>query len=160
MPLKKDRNRGWWVRPPSLNPRLTVPRAKLPADVIDLRGRHAHNRGRYEARVEGAVRDDEPLGDAPELRIITSKEAWDYIVSIAPPGVLRRRDRLMVEEAARLYRDIHNLSVLADIEGIPSVVKAADATAFRSVLGRLGLSPADAANVTIPKRDTGNVFDD
>lgn len=138
-----------------------MPRAKMPADVIDLNGRHAHNRGRYEERVQNAVVDDTPLGPMPTLRLMTMADAWCAIAAMAPEGLLRQRDQAAVMEAAALYRNLQNALYLADVEGAAYIERsAADSNALRAALAKLGLSPVDAANVTVPKRKDGNVFDD
>lgn len=64
---------------------------------------------------------------------------WDRIVKLAPAGVLRQCDEIIVELTARLWARLK--------EGGAT---AADATQLRACLQQLGMTPASRSHVTGP----------
>lgn len=136
-------------------------RQRTPLNVLDLTGRLAHDKKRFADRTPPPV-DDAPIGLEPEMRLISFAEAWAAVLDICPTGVLRKRDRLIVQETARLYREIHNAQVLADLGGeMYTQVPAAISKLYQSYLAKLGCSPVDANHVSTGKTaPAGNPFDD
>jgi hypothetical protein len=133
---------------------------RTPLNVLDLNGRLAHDRKRLEGR-EPPPEDDEPIGTPPQLRLLTFEESWATIVDMCPAGVLRKRDRAWVQEAARLHMEIHNAQAMAEMTGAafahihPSVSKL-----YQSYLSKLGASPVDANHVSASKgKAPSNEFD-
>jgi len=78
------------------------------------------------------------LGPAPKRKPLTFAEAWRYIVATAPPGVLKHRDRLLVEEAAALLMLLRKNGSGAQMNAF---------IRFESVLSKMGLTPSDASRV-------------
>lgn len=129
-----------------------MPAHKKTADILLLSGAAAHDRGRYAGRIEGAIDDDEPIGDVMRRTMITFEEAWAEIIGMCPAGVLRRSDRLFVEQAANLHQKLRNMAVLADLEGRPwANLQTKDVKQFESLMSRLGASPADRGKVIAAK---------
>lgn len=140
---------------------------RTPTNVLDLNGRLKHDRKRYEkqGRFTEPV-EERPLDDAPEENLLTFDEAWAIVVDLCPKGVLRRRDRAMVQLAASLLEQTQNYRVLCRLEDKgwafenPGYMKAAGQ--LSSVLSKLGLSPVDASKVrgeSAPEKPR-NEFDD
>lgn len=93
----------------------------------------------------GKARENEPkpngeIGDPPDHMPANVAECWREIVGFAHPGVLCKADRLIVEHAARI------LSLLRAEQwgGNPALL-----IRFESVLGKLGMSPADRSKVSV-----------
>lgn len=129
-----------------------MPAIKKTADILQLNGALAHDRGRYAERVAAAVTDDRPIGGPPAQRLITFDEAWAEIIDMCPEGVLRHSDRLFVEQAARLHMLLRNAAALDALEyrAIPRL-EVKYVKQFESLMARLGASPADRGKVTAPK---------
>ena len=66
--------------------------------------------------------------------------AWHELVAMAPPGVLTNADRWAVEIAAGLMAEYRKGEMLP-----------AGVGHLRSILGRMGLTPADRAALSIPQ---------
>ena len=134
-----------------------MPAHRTPASVLDLTGRLKHDAKRYRdrqqpAEVKGSAKPElAPLGDVPEMRLITFAEAWAEIVAMIPEGVLRKRDRAMVQEAARLHQYVRNRIVMADLHGNPlhDTIDNATSRLYQSYLAKLGASPVDANHVDV-----------
>ena len=136
-----------------------MPAHKKSAEILQLTGAASHDRNRYADRIANAVQDDSPLGDAPKQTLITFDEAWAEIVDMCPPGVLRKSDRLFVEQAARLHMLLRNCAAIDEIEGraLPRM-EVKYVKQFESLMARLGASPADRGKVTAspPKEGPGD----
>lgn len=130
-----------------------MPAVKKTADILQLNGSAAHNRGRYADRVDGAVTDERPIGGPPSQNLITFDEAWAEIIDMCPEGVLRHSDRLFVEQAARLHMFLRNVAAMDALEyrSIPRM-EVKYVKQFESLMARLGASPADRGKVTAPPR--------
>jgi hypothetical protein len=137
-------------------------RPRKPTALLLLNGGLAHDKKRYADRANEPV-DDNPLGEFQEPELISLEEAWDYIVSLCPPGVLRHRDRAIVMRTAHYFRDQQNAQVLADLMGHPVTRDKSYLAAekhLKSCLASLGLTPSDASRVTAVKLGTKkNDFD-
>lgn len=139
-----------------------MPNHRTPYNVLDLTGRLKHDAKRYEDRTPPPEQDELLSIEAPELRYITFAEAWAIVVGMCPDGVLRLRDRIIVQETARLYMEINNTQVMAEIQGHPfALIPPAKSKLLQSYLAKLGASPTDANHVSVPKKpDKKNDFAD
>lgn len=139
-------------------------RPRTPTALLLLNGGAAHDKKRYQDRIENEPVDDEPIGEFVPPKLMTTREAWDFIVSICPANVLRKRDRAIVMRTAIYYRDQNNSVVLGDLEGRIVTQETGYISAERqlkSCLMALGLSPADASRVAITKpKGKRNEFSD
>lgn len=79
----------------------------------------------------------------PALRV-----AWTTIVRLAPPGVLREADELLVELTARML-------VQSREPGAPVGV----AVQLRQCLAELGMAPSARARLAVPPPPVTNPFD-
>jgi len=84
-----------------------------------------------------------PFGQPPAHLSKELKAAWREIARAAPACVLTRSDRVAVELAARLLVRIRTTDF-----------SAAEATSLRSLLGQLGMTPADRSKVSAPNAGT------
>lgn len=112
-------------------------RPRTPTTVLDMRGAFKANPARK--------RPDEPrptgeLGDPPAHLDGATLAAWNELVAMAPPGVLTNADRWAVEIAAGLMAEYRKGEMLP-----------AGVGHLRSILGRMGLTPADRAALSIPQ---------
>lgn len=112
-------------------------RPRTPTKVLELRGAFKVHPGRR--------RPDEPrptgeLGDPPVHLSEAALTAWNEIVAMAPPGVLTNSDRMAVEIAACLMAQFRAGDLLP-----------AGVGHLRGILGRMGLTPADRAGLSIPQ---------
>ena len=115
-------------------------RPRTPTNVLQLRGAFKKDPQRARARQN----EPEPkagIGSAPDWMAADAKAAWDYLVSIALPGVLGDSDRAYLEVAAELLA----LKRRVGLENI----KAAKLGLLDRMLSKLGLNPADRSRVTI-----------
>lgn len=115
-----------------------MPAHRKPTAVLELSGAWQKNpqRRRTEPKPRAA------LGRAPKQSPISFAQAWKLIVSACPEGVLADRDRLIVEIAA---------SLLVQFRDDPAKMPTARLQRLTSILGELGMSPASASRVTVPK---------
>lgn len=128
-----------------------MPARRKSADILSLTGAKKHNAKRYAGReLEPKSTDD--LGDPPAHLTDDEQACWRDIANIAPENVLHKRDRLMVEQAARLLAYVRGHGV--------SSIKTSYVTRLELCLGRLGLSPSDAPRVQTARIPETNEFDD
>lgn len=112
-------------------------RPRTPTAVLEMRGAFKVHPGRR--------RPDEPkptgeLGDPPAHLTAAAVDAWREIAEAAPAGVLTNADRLAVEIAATLMAQFRAGDLLPASVGH-----------LRGILGRMGLTPADRAGMSIPQ---------
>lgn len=137
-----------------------MPAHRKPIDMLTIVGSVAHDKKRFEDRVPDAPSDE--LGaECPRERLLTFEEAWADIIELAPPGVLRKRDTILVQEAARLHMLTNNILVLNRLEnGSLPFLDNSIHKQLLAVLSKLGLSPTDARNVAAPtKKAAADDFD-
>ena len=82
-------------------------------------------------------------------KLLTEAGRWREIVGFAHPGVLCRADRLIVELAAQ---------ILVSLRTEQWRNSAALLIRFESVLGKLGMSPADRSKVSVFKTNGANPY--
>lgn len=125
-----------------------MPHPRKPTQILELSGAFAKNPKRRRAR------DGEPT---PKADLTTRAEklsklegaCWDRIVKLAPNGVLKDCDEIIVELTARLWARLKR-----------GKATAADATQLRNCLQQLGMTPASRSTVKVPGEKDANEFKD
>ena len=121
-------------------------------------------------------KDARPLGDAPSRLPIEALPFWRELAEMMPAGVLRYSDRWAVELCARLMeKAVRRPSVEAMLELIRQAdmsaddakllartesISAAELSTLRSLLGALGLTPADRTKLSVSPEKPKNAFAD
>lgn len=139
-----------------------MPRQRKPTALLELNGTFEHEPGRARPN---EPRDYRPLGEPPERLPPDALPFWEEIVSMCVSGGLSFRDRWAVETLSRLmWKMVRKPNVEALLELVrlgeldSNQVKAlvdeekicgAELTLFRSLLGSLGLTPADRAKLSV-----------
>jgi hypothetical protein len=118
-------------------------------NVLALKGSFKKNPSRARDR-DGEPFTNAPLGPAPLPTTLTFAQAWDYVTSTVPDDVLKRRDRVMVELAARLLMAVR----ASDVPVVPYMLR------LEQIMARLGCSPSDASRVYASRPLPPNEFDD
>ena len=77
-----------------------------------------------------------PLGKAPDFLTKQQKEAWAEISRLAPSGVLKDADRIIVEIAARLLAELR-------VAGL----SVGNQSHLMNCLGRMGMDPSNRSKV-------------
>lgn len=91
------------------------------------------------------------VGPCPERLGPEIAEAWDYLVASSAAGVLTSMDKAILQLAATLF---------AKFWKSPMEFEAKDFGRLETMLGRMGMSPADRSKVVIAKAPTSaNPFD-
>jgi hypothetical protein len=128
-------------------------RPRTPTNVLELSGAYKNHPERR------AERENEPepkagIGPPPSRFTPSEAEAWDYLVGIAPIGVLGDSDRAHLELAARLLSYSWHCSM--------EKIEAAKLTKLAQLLGQMGLNPSDRSKVKVGgkanKPARGNAF--
>jgi hypothetical protein len=118
-----------------------MPRPRKPTNVLKFTGAFDKNPKRAEER-QREPKSTDPIGAPPPELEGHALTAWNRIVSEAPPGVLTKRDRLVVQAAAvlsgRMIRGEDDAKLLSQL---------------RVFLGELGMTPAAASKVSAPAND-------
>jgi phage terminase small subunit len=118
-----------------------------PREIADLKGATRHDPQRYRKEMPAV---DQPLGNPPEKLSVEAQSAWFELSGLAPTGVLKGSDRIMLEMAAVLL-----VKFRADPDEFPS----SKMTHLIGILARLGMSPADRQKLGTEKLPEGNPFD-
>jgi hypothetical protein len=108
---------------------------RTPTEILRLKGAFRKNPARLRARENEPAPAGE-IGAAPAHLAPDAALCWGEIVTAAPPGLLCRADRLIVEHAAR---------ILAAVRRDGAFVNRALQTRLMACFGKLGLTPADRA---------------
>lgn len=121
-----------------------MPRARKPTNVLKFTGAFDKNPKRGEQR-KNEPKSTDPIGDPPPELEGHALTAWKRIVSECPPGVLTKRDRIVVQAAAvltgRMIRGEDDAKLLSQL---------------RVFLGELGMTPAAASKVSAPAGEDEN----
>lgn len=125
-------------------------RPRTPTSLLLIQGAYAAHPER------AAARKDEPapksgVGDAPKAMKVAARKCWDYLVEIAPEGVLGDSDRAYLEVAAELLALKRRVGV--------ERMESAKLNRLETMLGKLGLNPADRSRVSIERRKPKNSFE-
>jgi len=134
-------------------------RPRKPAALQELTGAYKKNPQRR--RVEPVPTG--PLGDPPERLSKEEKSAWHELVAIAPPGVLKNADRMVVELASRLLARVWKEGI-----GGRSGLAPGELSMLEKLLSKMGMSPADRSKVDFtkdgspdrPQKQTGAGFEE
>lgn len=122
---------------------------RKPTNVLALAGAFKRNPKRGAARAN----EPEPVGDvgeAPAHLNESERACWGDIVGMCHEGSLCRADRLVIEHGARILSALRASTEYTDTKLM---------VRFETVLGKLGLSPADRSKVGIIKpKETENPF--
>ena len=124
-----------------------MPRHAQPVEIAQLKGATHKHPERYKTEVP---KNENPIGGAPSFFSPDEIIAWDQLIEHSLPGVLTAADRFMVELGAKL---------LAESRREGEDFTGAKVAQLVSILGRLGLSPADRQKVAGPQQKGGNPFD-
>lgn len=119
-----------------------------PRELAELKGATRQNPQRYRKEVPAV---EQPLGQAPEHLGAKAKETWFELAGLAPTGVLKGSDRVMLEVASVL---------LVSFRSDPDEFPASKMTHLIGILARLGMSPADRQKLGTEKPPEGNPFDE
>lgn len=103
-----------------------------------------------------ADREREPvpkagIGPAPKWFKAKEREAWDYLVGIVPHGVLGDSDRAHLEVAARLLAFSRTVAI--------ELVSDGKLARLDSMLGKMGLNPAERSKVKAEQGKPQNPFE-
>jgi hypothetical protein len=126
-------------------------RRKLPASVLEARCAFKKHPERRPENPEALNKN--PLGVPPEHHTQSEAYAWHEIAATAPPGVLSEAERIIVEVLAKQPTDIREN---------PEAEAATPAkySCIESLIGKLGMTPADRARVGVaPPREVSEVDD-
>lgn len=116
-------------------------RPRKPSNVLEMSGAFRKNPQRRAERAN-EPQPTAPIGDPPPHLTANAARAWQDIVRLAPGGVLGDTDRLYVEIAAELLAMKRELGVLA--------MEPAKLNRLETMLGKLGMNPADRSKVNAP----------
>ena len=117
-------------------------RHRTPTNVLDARGSFVTHPTRKRER-DGEPVPNDKLGAPPKYFDAAQKSAWRELVKITPDGVLGDSDRWIVEIASTL---------MAEFRENPPKFNAAKLGRLETIMARIGLSPADRAKISIPKK--------
>lgn len=113
-----------------------MPQRRKSASELALSGAGRRKPARYAGR--GEAPQIEPLGSVPRHLSTAQKAIWRQVVKLAPSGVLGAPDEFALEIAVRLIERSRR-----------EVMKPSELSILLSLLGKLGLTPADRAKLTV-----------
>lgn len=125
-------------------------RPRTPSNVLEMRGAFVAHPERAAARKDEPVPNSD-IGDPPKGMNVGARKCWVYLVEIAPHGVLGDSDRAYLEVAAELLALKRRVGV--------ERMESAKLNRLETMLGKLGLNPADRSRVSIDRRKPRNTFD-
>lgn len=115
-------------------------RPRTPSNILELRGSHKKHPERARER-ENEPEPKAGIGPAPDWMQAPEMVVWDYLVGIAPVGVLGDSDRAYLEIAVELLA----LKRRVGVENMES----AKLNRLETMLSKLGLNPADRSRVKV-----------
>ncbi len=115
-----------------------MPARRKSLSRLALTGSLKKNPGRYADRASAPALG--PIGYCPKFLSAPERAIWRYIVKVAPPGALTSADAFTVELAAKLMHRVRT----------DAAAKASEVAVLISLLGKLGLTPADRAKLDLP----------
>jgi hypothetical protein len=114
-------------------------RPRKPTKLLELSGAFDKNPNR--ARPD-EPQDGRPLGDPPSRLPADVVPYWRELEQMVVGGVLTFRDRWAVELAARLM-----------FKAVSGEIGSAELSMLRSLLGSIGMTPADRSKLSIPNAE-------
>lgn len=147
-------------------------RPRKPTEMLELSG--AFKKDPQRRRPPG-VKETRPLGEPPSRLPIDVVPYWHEIASMVPSGVLTISDRWASEIIARLMQksargadddvaclELAKLAELSPVETRRLLarerISGAELSTLSSLLGRLGMTPADRTRLSIPIEKPRNKF--
>lgn len=116
-----------------------MPKRRKTLAELDKSGTLRHNLSKYQGRINALGVVSAPIGPAPRHFPPLERSIWVEIVRIAPPNLLTKSDRLIVEVVVRLVAKMRTANEL----------KTSDLNALSSVLAKIGLSPLDRLKMSL-----------
>jgi hypothetical protein len=123
-----------------------MPRIAQPREVAELKGAHKVHPERYRAKV---VKNEMPLGQAPDSMAEDVQACWFEIESLALPGTVTASDRVSVEVFATL---------LAEFRRDPMGFPAAKHAHLKAHIANFGMSPSARQQFTTDEKSDENPF--
>jgi hypothetical protein len=120
-------------------------RHRTPTEVLTVRGSFRKHPERLVARGNTPTSPD--VGEPPECLSDEQREAWKYIVSRCPRGVLRRSDEVALEIAARLFTKMRAGTI------DPPGLRQLDV-----LIGKFGMNPLERQKVPVTPKPKENRF--
>jgi hypothetical protein len=125
-------------------------RNRTATNVLQLKGAFKHDPAR--TRVDPPTPELERPTKADLKAFRSHEEAWDYLVATMPRGILRKRDRIYIEIAAKLLYEFRRVGAHG--------IEPAKLVRLETMLCKLGLNPSDASRVQSGADKPRNDFDD
>jgi phage terminase small subunit len=116
--------------------KMPTPRKSL--SQLAASGTLGKNLGRYQSRIAAQPNIIRPVGKAPPHLSTGERAVWAELVRAAPPGLLQRSDRLILEVLSRLVVRMR----AAD-------PKTSELNALVNVLTKMGLTPVDRTKLNL-----------
>ena len=121
---------------------------RTPTNIIKLRGGDKRHPERMRER-ENEPKDDREIRPAPPWLSEDERGCYEYLVSLAIPGVLKACDEPAVASAAKLLMIIYS-----------GQAKVTHYAQFTKLLSQFGMMPADRSKINLQKPPEKNEFDD
>ena len=121
-----------------------MPQPRVPTSKLEARGAFLKHPERRRARKNEPQPTGE-LGDPPKGLDREEKVAWLYVASLLAPGVAVNRDRIAMEEIARLLVSCRRKRATS-----------AERNLLRGYLRDFGMTPADSSRVAAAPADLAN----
>jgi phage terminase small subunit len=115
---------------------MPTPRKSL--SQLAASGTLGKNLGRYQSRLAAQPNFIRPVGKAPPHLPAVERAVWAELVRGAPPGLLQRSDRLILEVLSRLVVRMRT-----------SDPKTSELNCLINVLSRMGLTPLDRTKLNL-----------
>ena len=115
-----------------------MPKRRKTLAELDKSGTLRHNLSKYQGRINALAIVSAPIGAAPRHLPALERSIWAETVRIAPPNLLTKSDRVIVEVVVRLIAKMRT-----------SEYKTSDLNALSSVLAKIGLSPLDRVKMSL-----------
>jgi phage terminase small subunit len=125
-----------------------MPRPPTPLAILEARGAFIKHPERRRARANEPKPSGE-LGNAPSYFTKDERKIWKELKEMCLPGVLANSDRWAVETACTLMAKQRKREI-----------KTQEVQLLLSLLGKLGMTPADRAKVTAVPQPAEQVQDE
>lgn len=112
-------------------------RPPTPTHILELNGAFKNHPERKTARAN-EPKPTEKIGRPPSHLTLDQKLAWKELEAMVVPGLLTKTDRLVLEMIARLLVKLRD-----------GTIKTQEVSILTTLIGKLGMSPADRAKVSV-----------
>lgn len=116
---------------------MPTPRKSL--SQLAVSGTLGKNLGRYQSRIAAQPNFIRPVGKAPPHLTPGERAVWAELVRAAPPGLLQRSDRLVLEVLSKLVVRMRT----------SSDPKSSELNSLVNVLTKMGLTPVDRTKLNL-----------